>query len=289
MAVTLFAFEEHLVRVIERDSDPWFVGKDVCVALGLKNHNDALAKLNEDEKGVGSTDPLCRGGEQKVALVSEPGVYRLTFSSRKPEAERFKRWLAHEVLPQIRKTGRFAPAEPVEPSPDPSAEVLLHRLHLVREARILFGRDRARSLWRTLGLPAVPPPPPGPLDEARVCLRHLLDRSVGGGEGFIRDFIERALDEDETARARLIPCGIKVVSELEGFIVANRSPGLDQVYEGTEWTRGRHMRVLRRLAGTAATGVHRINGRPTRGTFLPAVLLDEDAQPSSSFYAQGFA
>ena len=47
------------------------------------------------------------GGSQSVIVVSEPGVYRLVFRSRKPEAERFKRWLAHEVLPQIRKTGRF--------------------------------------------------------------------------------------------------------------------------------------------------------------------------------------
>jgi prophage antirepressor-like protein len=78
-----FAFEEHLVRVVDREGEPWFVGKDVCIALGIRNHKDALGRLDEDERAeVGIADP---SGTKHATAVSEPGVYRLTFSSRKPE------------------------------------------------------------------------------------------------------------------------------------------------------------------------------------------------------------
>lgn len=143
-----FAFEERLVRATQRGADPWFVGRDVCACLGLRNSKDALSTLDPDEKGVATTDPLGPGGEQSVTIVSEPGVYRLVFRSRKPEAERFKRWLAHEVLPQLRRTGAFAPSattgEPPiaadAPTPPRSVldEPLLHRLHVVREARAIL-------------------------------------------------------------------------------------------------------------------------------------------------------
>ncbi len=89
------AFEEHLVRTILRAGEPWFVGKDVCQVLGLSNHNKALGTLDEDERaGVTISDP---SGTKRAIAVSESGVYRLVFRSRKPEAERFKRWPAHPL------------------------------------------------------------------------------------------------------------------------------------------------------------------------------------------------
>lgn len=84
----------------------WFVAADVCAHLGVANSRDALSRLDDDEKGVVSTDTL--GGEQQVAAVNEPGLYSLVLSSRKPEAKRFKRWITHEVLPALRKTGKYA-------------------------------------------------------------------------------------------------------------------------------------------------------------------------------------
>jgi anti-repressor protein len=71
--------------------------------LGL--HRRALSRLDEDEKGARSTHTL--GGEQSVSVVNEPGLYALTLGSRKPEAKAFKRWVTHEVLPSIRRTGRY--------------------------------------------------------------------------------------------------------------------------------------------------------------------------------------
>ncbi|MBQ9212305.1 MAG: Bro-N domain-containing protein [Clostridia bacterium] len=96
------------VRSVLIEDEPWFVAADVCRALDISNSRQALARLDEDEKGVISTDTP--GGEQKMAFVNEPGLYSLVMGSRKPEARDFKRWITHEVIPSIRKTGAYAVA-----------------------------------------------------------------------------------------------------------------------------------------------------------------------------------
>jgi len=78
----------------------------VCAVLGLGNPRSSLALLDDDEKGVHTMDTL--GGPQSVAIVSEPGLYSLILRSRRPEAKAFKRWVVHEVLPSIRRTGSYA-------------------------------------------------------------------------------------------------------------------------------------------------------------------------------------
>lgn len=93
------------VRVVQVDGEPWFVAADVCRALKISNSRDAVARLDDDEKGIGSTDTL--GGKQGMQIINEPGLYTLVLGSRKPEAKTFKRWVTHEVLPAIRKTGSY--------------------------------------------------------------------------------------------------------------------------------------------------------------------------------------
>jgi hypothetical protein len=139
---TVFAFDSHAVRVFTIDGSPWWVATDVCASLGIKNSRQALSRLDGDEKGVISNDTL--GGVQNSQIINEPGLYRLMFSSRLPSADRFKRWLAHEVLPQIRKTGAYAttPA-PDDMPPDPAA----HWLAIIGEARRTFGRKAAAAVW----------------------------------------------------------------------------------------------------------------------------------------------
>lgn len=107
-----FNFDGATLRVVTIDGEPWFVASDVCDALAIANSRDAMARLDDDEKGVGSTDTL--GGTQQVGIVNESGLYSLILGSRKPEAKRFKKWVTAEVLPTIRKTGRYetAPAGP---------------------------------------------------------------------------------------------------------------------------------------------------------------------------------
>lgn len=84
----------------------WFVAKDVCQALLIKNSRDAIADLEEDEKGVVLTDTL--GGKQKMNVINESGLYGLIGQSRKPETKPFKRWIRKEVIPALRKTGIYA-------------------------------------------------------------------------------------------------------------------------------------------------------------------------------------
>jgi anti-repressor protein len=105
-AVELFTYNDVEVRTVVSDDGPWFVAADVCAVLDIRNHRDALASLDDDEKGVATTDTP--GGAQSVATVNEPGLYSLIFRSRKAEAKAFKRWVTHEVLPQIRRTGKYA-------------------------------------------------------------------------------------------------------------------------------------------------------------------------------------
>ena len=98
------------IRTLNLDGEPWFVAADVCKALLIVNSRDALTRIDDDEKGVVSTDTL--GGRQEVTIVNEPGLYALILSSRKPEAKAFKRWITHEVIPAIRKHGAYiAPLE----------------------------------------------------------------------------------------------------------------------------------------------------------------------------------
>lgn len=95
-----------IIRIVMQNDEPWFVAKDVCEALEISNSRDALSRLDDDEKGVASTDTL--GGVQEVSIINEPGLYTLILGSRKPEAKAFKRWVTHDILPAIRKTGHYA-------------------------------------------------------------------------------------------------------------------------------------------------------------------------------------
>ena len=102
----VFNYHGNGVRIIVRDGEPWFVAADVCRILELGNSGQAISRLEEDEK---STIILNDGspGNPNYAIVDEPGLYSLVLSSRKAEAKTFKRWVTHEVLPTIRKTGSY--------------------------------------------------------------------------------------------------------------------------------------------------------------------------------------
>lgn len=120
-----FNFESHQVRAFDRDGEVWFIAADVCAALAIRNPRDAVAKLDDDEKAtVGNSDGQAGRGAQSYNIISEPGLYRLTLTSRKEAAKRFARWVTHEVLPQIRKTGQYQAPEthpvliPEEPDVD---------------------------------------------------------------------------------------------------------------------------------------------------------------------------
>lgn len=94
------------IRTEVINGEPWFVAKDVCVALGIEYHRDALTRLDEDERGSLLLDTL--GGKQTTGAINESGLYHLIFQSRKPEAKAFRKWVTNDVLPSIRRTGSYS-------------------------------------------------------------------------------------------------------------------------------------------------------------------------------------
>ncbi|WP_409449720.1 Bro-N domain-containing protein [Candidatus Igneacidithiobacillus taiwanensis] len=110
------------------------MAKDVCDILEIVNYRDAMTRLDDDEKGVVSTDTL--GGTQEMLIVNESGLYALVLTSRKPEARKFRKWVTSEVLPAIRKTGRYE-ARPVPSDRAMRAEAQLRNAQ-GRQARLLL-------------------------------------------------------------------------------------------------------------------------------------------------------
>lgn len=98
------------VRIVPVDGELMFVAKDVCDCLEITKHRDAISRLDSDERGSVKLDTP--GGKQDVAAINEYGLYNLVLSSRKPEAKEFKRWITHDVIPSIRKTGSYSFAVP---------------------------------------------------------------------------------------------------------------------------------------------------------------------------------
>lgn len=99
-----FQYETSEIRVIQDDSgEPWWIVSDVCQILGLSNPSETIRGLDNDEK---STLRISEGGPERN-IINEAGLYTLIIRSNKPEAKEFKRWITHEVLPSIRKTGKY--------------------------------------------------------------------------------------------------------------------------------------------------------------------------------------
>lgn len=93
------------IRTLEINNEPWFVAKDICEILEIKNSRQALTRLDEDEKA----DVILNDGSQNrnMSAVNEYGLYNLILASRKKEAKEFKRWITHEVIPSIREHGGY--------------------------------------------------------------------------------------------------------------------------------------------------------------------------------------
>lgn len=99
------------LRTLEKDGEIWFVAADVCRALNHTNVSVALQMLEEDEVAKQSLEQVSENGvvqNREMNIISEPGLYTLVIRSNRPEAKAFKRWVTHEVLPTIRRTGRYS-------------------------------------------------------------------------------------------------------------------------------------------------------------------------------------
>ncbi|MDO4800186.1 MAG: Bro-N domain-containing protein [Bacillota bacterium] len=114
-ALTTLNYNGRPVRTVNRDGFVWWILTDVCKILEISNSRDAASRLDDDEKDdVGITDTI--GRTQTATAVNESGLYNLIFQSRKAEAKKFKKWVTSEVLPSIRKTGRYESKAPQKKS-----------------------------------------------------------------------------------------------------------------------------------------------------------------------------
>lgn len=105
----VFEYGANQIRTVDREGEPWFVLKDVCGVLGLKNPTMIVNRLDEDER---AKFDLGRQGE--VNVINESGLYHVILRSDKPEAGPFRKWVTSEVLPSIRKHGAYMTADTIE-------------------------------------------------------------------------------------------------------------------------------------------------------------------------------
>ena len=99
-------YHDHIVRIVQKDGEPWFVLSDVCKVLELSTPTRVAERLDEDE--VSQTHTIDKMGRtQKSIIINESGLYNVILRSDKPQAKPFRKWVTSEVLPAIRKTGKY--------------------------------------------------------------------------------------------------------------------------------------------------------------------------------------
>ena len=133
------------VRCVVRDDEPWFVAKDVCQVLEIVNHKDALSSLHEDERAKVGIPDLSSSSRKTVTVnaVNESGLYALIFKSRKPAAQAFRKWVTSEVLPEIRRRGRYDPVAVAQQLPPLARRALLQHRVGELEAELVRVRKQA--------------------------------------------------------------------------------------------------------------------------------------------------
>lgn len=184
-----FTFSTQELRVIMRDGEPWFVAADVCAALGIKRTDDGAGRLDDDEKGAASI--RTPGGEQQMTVVSESGLYSLVLGSRKPEAKRFKKWVTSEVLPSIRKTGRYQlPSHSAQQFLAPKDEAELSNAVNGVVGCFWFEKAWRQAIWFALRQAAGRPAPQRFLAADLPVLRRELDRIAQAARELSRSMCE---------------------------------------------------------------------------------------------------
>lgn len=160
VAPMAFAYEGAPIRIVMRDDDPFWVASDLAAVLGYRDAGNMVRMLDDDQKGTHLVSTP--SADQNMTIVSEGGMYRCIFGSKRPEAKAFRRWVENILLPTLRRTGRFVMegmgdiAASRDPEMPDEYEAIRTKLALVKEARIVFGLKVARDAWRSLQLlPAV--------------------------------------------------------------------------------------------------------------------------------------
>ena len=143
-AIKLYDFNGSSVRVVQDDKgEPWFIAQDVADILGYRMASDLTRRLDEDERNTHKT--RTPSGIQKMSIINEGGLYSAIIGSNKPEAKAFKRWVTHEVLPEIRKTGGY-----IHATPEMTDDEIMARALLAANKTIERKNDQIREQQRLL-------------------------------------------------------------------------------------------------------------------------------------------
>lgn len=142
--VTPFSYEDHEVRVLDINGEPWFVLADLCKVLALSN--PAVVAKRLDKADVCLTYISSGGQRRAMTIVAEPGLYDVVVRSDSPAAKPFRRWVTHEVLPAIRRTGAYATTSPA-PQPQLSEDEIVHQALQITARRVeQLEADLAKAL-----------------------------------------------------------------------------------------------------------------------------------------------
>lgn len=140
-----FDFKGASLRTLtDKAGEPWFVAKDVCDILELGNTTNALRALDEDEKTNFTNCNVAQNGGRAPLIISEPGLYKLVMRSRKPEAKEFQRWVTHEVLPSIRRTGGYIPTSESDSDEDIMARAVLVAQKTIKQKNQQIASQQSR-------------------------------------------------------------------------------------------------------------------------------------------------
>ena len=139
----VFNFGDHEVRTLIKEGEPWFVAKDVADILDYSEASAMTRHLDDDDKE--SVKLTVRGQEQEFILVNESGLYSAILKSRKPEAKAFKKWVTSEVLPSIRKQGKYE-VKPTVPQSYSQALLEAGRLAAIVEQQELLMKEQEQAL-----------------------------------------------------------------------------------------------------------------------------------------------
>lgn len=278
-----FDFEEQAVRVVMRGEEPWFVAADVCRVLDIVNTSDAMSRLDDDERMTLDTTEgqTGRGGARRLNIISESGLYALVLTSRKEQAKRFRKWITAEVIPSIRRTGRYEhpglsapvdlPAEGLEGLGTCAVRDAELWLSMIREARLIGGTQSAKVMWARSPLPPLAPMRVATLadpEDGRACLDHVLGFAVHGRS--VAELIVLSRSGDMEAHRSLSLLGLR---DRNGglFIAQARVAGLAELFEATRWQDGRHRAALLAVPG-ARLDQATLMGIVARGVVVPVDL-----------------
>lgn len=143
-SIQRFDFKGAALRTLTDEAgEPWFVAKDVCDVLGYMNASKAINDHVDQEDKL-NNESLSSLGQRGGWLVNESGLYSLVLSSKLPTAKEFKRWVTHEVLPQIRKTGGYIPTSESDSDEDIMARAVLVAQKTIKQKNQQIAEQQSR-------------------------------------------------------------------------------------------------------------------------------------------------